>query len=60
VGQLGPQILGLGTKLEDLPAYIGKKIGIDADLLRTTVERDELAQMSVQGGMEEQGMQEAA
>ena len=59
MGQLGPQILGLGTKLEDLPAYIGKKIGIDADLLRTTVERDELAQMSVQGGMEEQ-MQEAA
>lgn len=44
VGQLGPEILGLGTKLEDLPSYIGKKLGLDADLLRTEVEREEMAQ----------------
>jgi len=37
-------VLGLGTKLEDLPGYIGKKLGIEADLLRTEVEREEMAQ----------------
>ena len=48
VGQLGPEVLGLGTKLEEFPAYIGKKLGLEADLLRTKVEREEMAQTAMQ------------
>jgi hypothetical protein len=48
VGQLGPEVLGLGTKLEEFPGYIGKKLGLDADLLRTEVEREEMAQTAMQ------------
>ena len=48
VGQLGPEVLGLGTKLEEFPGYIGKKLGLDADLLRTEVEREEMAQAAMQ------------
>lgn len=48
VGQLGPEVLGLGTKLEEFPRYIGKKLGLDADLLRTEVEREEMAQTAMQ------------
>lgn len=48
VGQLGPEVLGLGTKLEEFPAYIGKKLGLEADLLRTEVEREEMAQTAMQ------------
>jgi hypothetical protein len=47
ISQLGPEILGLGTKLEELPQWLGKKLGIDADLLRTKVEREELAEQSM-------------
>lgn len=43
ISQLGPEVLGLGTKLEDLPQWVGKKLGIESDLLRTEVEREELA-----------------
>jgi len=46
VSQLGPEIMGLGTKLEDLPQWLGKKLGIESDLLRTKVEREELAEQA--------------
>jgi len=46
VSQLGPEIMGLGTKLEDLPQWLGKKLGIESDLLRTEAEREELAEQA--------------
>ncbi len=53
IGQLGPEVLGLGTKLEEFPAYIGKKLGLEADLLRTEVEREEMAQAAMQAQQQE-------
>lgn len=47
-GSLGPEIFGLGTKVEDLPAWIGKKLGIDQKLLRTEEERNDLQQKAAE------------
>ena len=43
-GLLGPEILAAGTKVEELPRFIGQKLGIDPSLLRTTAEREQLTQ----------------
>jgi len=54
VAALGPEILGMGTKLEDLPAYIGKKLGIDGNLLRNAAEREQVAQAAAQAAAQTQ------
>ena len=48
IGALGPEILGLGTKLEELPQWVGTKLGIEADLLRTKAEREDVAEQAIQ------------
>ena len=45
---LGPEVLALGTKLEALPAFIGKKLGIEQDLIRDEAEREEMKQVVTQ------------
>ena len=56
-GALGPEVFALGTKLEDMPGYIGQKLGIDQKLLRSEEERQELQQKAAEA-MEEQAQQE--
>jgi len=56
-GALGPEVFALGTKLEDMPGYIGQKLGIDQKLLRSEEERQELQQRAAEA-MEEQTQQE--
>ena len=53
---LGPEVFALGTKMEDLPAYIGKKLGIDQELLRSTEERAEI-QAQAEEAMQQQQAQ---
>lgn len=59
VGQLGPETLALGTKIEDLPAFVGEKLGIDQDLLRDEAERQEMQEQAALA-MQQQQEQEAA
>lgn len=39
---LGPEILGLGVKIEDFPAWSAEKLGVDQTLVRDDVERSAL------------------
>ena len=55
---LGPEVFGLGTKVEDLPDYIGKKLGIDQALLRSEQERNELQEQAAQAMQEQAQAQE--
>ena len=43
IAPLGPQILTLGLKTEDMPAWTAKKTGLDLTLVRTVEERQEAA-----------------
>jgi hypothetical protein len=54
IGQLGPEVLALGTKLEDLPAFVGEKLGIDQDLLRDEAERQEMQEQAAQAAQQQQ------
>ena len=55
---LGPEIFGLGTKVEDLPSWIGQKLGLDQALLRSEQERNELQEQAAQV-MQEQAQAQA-
>ena len=44
----GPEAFALGTKIEDTVAWIGKKLGIDQDLLRTEQERTQMQEQAAQ------------
>jgi hypothetical protein len=46
VSQLGPEIMMLGVKMEDVPAWVGKKLGIEQKLVRTAIERSEMQQQA--------------
>jgi len=41
---LGPEITGLGLKVEDLPGYLGMKYGMKTEHIRTAEEREEKMQ----------------
>lgn len=41
---LGPEITALGIKVEELPAYLGRKYGMEPEHLRSDDERDEKTQ----------------
>jgi hypothetical protein len=53
---LGPEVFALGTKMEDMPNYIGKKLGIDQELLRSSEERAEI-QAQAEEAMQQQQAQ---
>jgi len=42
---LGQEVLALGVKIEDIPGYLGDKLGIPQDLQRTKPEREEMMKM---------------
>lgn len=48
VQSMGMEAFMLGAKVEDLPDYLGQKMGVDADLRRSPQERQQLQQMVVQ------------
>jgi hypothetical protein len=52
----GPEVFGLGAKVEDMVAYIGKKLGINQDLLRTEDERKQLQQQAAEAAAAQQQM----
>jgi hypothetical protein len=45
-GALGPEMFGLGAKLEDIVAWTGHKLGIEQKLLRTQAERDQMQEQA--------------
>lgn len=55
--QLGPEVAMLGAKMEDIPAWIGKKLGIEQKLMRNEQER---AQMQEQAAQMAAAQQQAA
>ena len=59
IGQLGPEILNLGTKVEDVPQFVATKLGIEQALIRDEGERMEL-QQAAQQQMTQMQEQEAA
>ena len=42
VSMLGEETLMIGTKVEDVPAFVGKALGVKQELLRTKTERKEV------------------
>ncbi len=57
-GLSGPQVMALGIKIEDLPAWFGKKLGVDQDLVRDTDERKKLQTMAGQLVAQQQAAQQ--
>ena len=47
-GMVGPEVFGIGAKIEEIPTTIGKLLGVPADLLRTALEKEELQKMAGQ------------
>jgi hypothetical protein len=45
---LGPEILGQGIKVEEIPAYVWRKTGSDSSLVRTEAEKRVLAEQAQQ------------
>lgn len=45
-GALGPEMFGLGAKLEDIVAWTGQKLGIEQKLLRTEAERAQMQEQA--------------
>ena len=54
----GPEATALGVDLEAIPEWIGKKMGIDLDLLRTPAQREEMKQQAMQAQLAAQAVQE--
>lgn len=48
-GEVGMGALALGWKLEDLPAWLAKRTGLDADLVRTKAEQEQLKAQVAEG-----------
>jgi hypothetical protein len=48
VAPLGPQVVNLGIKTEDLPSWVAKKSGLDLTLVRTAEERQAAAAQQAQ------------
>ena len=55
---LGPEMFGLGAKLEDIVPYIGKKLGISQKLLRSEDERAAMQQQAAQVMQQQAAMQQ--
>lgn len=45
---LGPQIVNMGLKTEDIPKWVAKKSGLDLDLVRSDEERQQLTEQAAQ------------
>lgn len=48
IGQLGPEMVALGVKVEDLPEWFGLKLGVPADLIRDKPEQEQIKNNVVQ------------
>ncbi len=54
----GPEATALGIDLEAIPEWIGKKMGVDLELLRTPAQRQEMKEQIAQAQMATQAVQE--
>lgn len=57
VSQLGPEVMMMGTKMEDVPAFIAKSLGVKQELIRTKSEREQVQQVAAQA-MQQQAQQQ--
>lgn len=57
VGGLGPEILLLGTALEDVPEFIAQKLGVPVRLVRSAAQRGELQKLAIEQAQAAQGGQ---
>ena len=60
VSQLGPEMMMLGLKLDDIPSWIGQKLGIEQKLLRPEVERKQMQQQAAQAAQQQAMAQQQA
>jgi hypothetical protein len=56
----GPEAFALGAKIEDMPAWIGHKLGIEQKLLRTEQERTEMQEKAAKAMQQQQQAQAQA
>lgn len=56
-GALGPETLQLGLKVEEMPAWIARKSGVDEALIRSPEERQELMEKAAQAAQQMAEMQ---
>jgi hypothetical protein len=47
-GPLGPEVLMGGLKVEDAPAWLARKAGLDAKLVRSPTERKQMLEVVAQ------------
>lgn len=47
-GSLGPEVTALGVKIEDLPAWIGRKLNVPEELIRSAEERSTMQRAAAQ------------
>lgn len=45
-GALGPEVMMLGTKVEDAPSWLARKLGLDPELIRSEGERMQMQQQA--------------
>lgn len=57
IGQMGPETAMLGAKMEDIPAWIGRKLGIEQKLMRSTEERTQMQEQAAQMAAAQQAAQ---
>ena len=48
VAQLGPEILNLAVKTEDMPAWIAKRLGVEQKLIRDEAEKAQIKEQMAQ------------
>lgn len=48
-------LLATSVKMDDVPAYVGKRLGVDPSLIRTKVEKEQLAQQTAEMMNDQQG-----
>ena len=61
-GTLGPQVTAASYKVEDIPAWIGRKLGVPEELIRDETERvtfEQMVQQTAQGMVEQAMAQQA-
>lgn len=59
IGQLGPEVAMMGAKMEDIPAWVGRKLGIEQKLMRDEQERAQMQQQAAQAMQAQQQAQAA-
>lgn len=60
IGPLGPAVVAQGLKVEDVPAWVARKAGVDELLIRTDAERAQIQKSAAQAAQAQQQQQGGA